>query len=100
MTIFMTFWITRRRYMPTVPLMKNNTPSPTSYDSYPNQYSSLPTKDVRLTNKSLSKGNNDYNFFFFLLIIFRYMMFVQKLRDNQASTCALRPPRKILIPAP
>ncbi|TMW52624.1 hypothetical protein DOY81_002278 [Sarcophaga bullata] len=46
MTIFMTFWITRRRYMPTVPLMKNNTPSPTSYDSYPNQYSSLPTKDI------------------------------------------------------
>lgn len=47
-TIFMTFWMTRRHYRPPAPILKNNTPSPTSYDSYPNQYSSLPTKDVGL----------------------------------------------------
>ncbi|XP_075161037.1 semaphorin 5c [Haematobia irritans] len=46
LTIFMTFWMTRRHYSPPVPIMKNNTPSPTSYDTYPNQYSSLPTKDI------------------------------------------------------
>lgn len=51
----MTFWMTRRRYSTPVTLMKNNTPSPTSYDSYPNQYSSLPTKDVSfLISKSKS----------------------------------------------
>lgn len=48
LTIFMTFWMTRRRYALPVTLMKNNTPSANSYDSYPNQYSSLPTKDVRV----------------------------------------------------
>lgn len=93
MTIFMTFWITRRRYMPTVTLMKNNTPSPTSYDSYPNQYSSLPTKDVSFAIKQILK-DKDINVFFF-----RYMMSDRKLNDNQASICALHPPRRILIRA-
>ncbi|XP_037901105.1 semaphorin-5A isoform X2 [Glossina fuscipes] len=46
LTIFMTFWLTRRHFMPPVALLKNNTPSPVNYDSYSNQYSSLPTKDI------------------------------------------------------
>ncbi|XP_037928566.1 semaphorin-5A-like, partial [Teleopsis dalmanni] len=50
LTIFMTFWFTRRHFMPQVPVLKNNTPT-SSYDSYPNQYSSLPTKDYDVRPK-------------------------------------------------
>ncbi|XP_058985154.1 semaphorin-5A isoform X1 [Musca domestica] len=69
-TIFMTFWMTRRHYRPPAPILKNNTPSPTSYDSYPNQYSSLPTKDVSFSRIS---------FFFFLEpeLILNFVSFLQ-----------------------
>lgn len=66
MTIFFTFWITRRRFMMETP--KNNSPTP-SYDAYPNQYSSLPTKDIyeprskpkRQSSFSMSSGSKNCN---------------------------------------
>ena len=45
LTTFMTFWLTRKHYRTPIMPIKNNTTTP-SYDVYPNQYSSLPTKDV------------------------------------------------------
>lgn len=42
-----TFYITRRRYLLSAEEALNKTTTTTaSFDSYPNQYSSLPTKDV------------------------------------------------------
>lgn len=74
LTIFMTFWLTRRHFMPPVALLKNNTPSPVNYDSYSNQYSSLPTKDVK--NIFIDFRTHEHN-----LLIVLYSSILLKIYD-------------------
>lgn len=60
-TIIGTFYLTKRFIKPVdLALNKNNTPVAPNYDSYANQYSSLPTKDVSYHINFNQRHNKNY----------------------------------------